>query len=167
MGTVILRLNEGNATVTAHAGRLQSGNPGSVLVTVTGGLDRIGTMANGDRLLVIGHGSPARIGAYSAEQLAGLLAGAGLPSGVAIDLVACQSGSTGAPFALELKLQLVSKKILPSSVSGGTNNMQVKPDGTPFTKTPGAGGTEITSGKQLQNTPWGPRTRNVNPTYKT
>ena len=167
MSTVILRLNEGNGTVTTHATKLQNGNPGSQLITVSSGLGALGQMKDGDHLLVIGHGSPTRLGGYDAADLASILAANDLRSGVWIDLVACQSGATGAPYALELKVNLGSKKIVPQSVTGGTNNMQVKADGTPYTKTPGSGGTEIVAGKEVVNTLWGPRTRNINPKYGT
>jgi hypothetical protein len=167
MSTVIVRLNESDPTVTLHATRLKDGNPGAQLITVTGGLNALGQMNIGDVLFIIGHGSPTAFGGYSAASLAKLLATNDLHSGISIDLVGCKVGATGAPYALDLKLQLVANKIVPTSVTGGTNNMQVKADGTPFTKTPGPGGTEILAGKQTVNTPWGPRTRNINPKYGT
>ena len=167
MPTLILRMNEGNPTVDLHANRLQTGIAGATIVTVSGGLSAIGNLRRGDHLYIIGHGSPAKLGGKTAAEIASLLASNGLHSEVAIELVACQSGSTGDPFALELKMQLVNNKILPAYVCGGTNNMQVKPDGTPFTKTPGPTGTEVLTGKQTVQTPWGPRTRNINPKYKT
>ena len=167
MSTVILRLNEGDATVTLQATWLQTGNPGSQIITVTGGLGALEQMKSGDQLFVIGHGSPRKIGGYTPAELAALLAANALPSGLWIELVACKAGASGAPFALELKVFLVSAKVVPISVTGGTNNMRVKNDGTPYTKTPGAAGTEIVAGKEVVNTPWGPRTRNINPKFGT
>jgi hypothetical protein len=167
MASVILRMNETDGTVTAHLGRLQTGHPLATTITVTGGLADIANIDRLETLFVLGHGGSTKLGGYTASALAKLLKDAEMKDGVVIELVACKSGWGGTPFALELKNELVMLKIRPTSVSGGTNNMQVKADGTPFTKQPGAGGAEIVAGKEIVNTPWGTRTKNVNPVYKT
>jgi hypothetical protein len=77
-----------------------------------------------------------------------------MPSGVNFELVACNGGAGGAPFALDLKTQLVSRKTVPGQVSGGTKNMRLRPDGTPCTKTPGKTGAEIHAGTETVDTPW-------------
>jgi hypothetical protein len=165
--TVILRLNEGDATVDTHLKRLKKGNGGAQVITVKTGISKLGDMKKGDKLIVIGHGSTKTLGKLSAQQIAELFSKNDMPSGVNIELVACKGGAGGAPLALELKTQLVSKKIVPGQVTGGTNNMKVKRDGTPYTKTPGKTGTEIHAGTETVDTPWGQRRRNVNPTYRT
>lgn len=94
------------------------------------------TLGHGDTLYIIGHGNTRKLGGYSPAEMATLLAKAGMPSGVAVELVACNSGSSGAPYALELKIQLVQNKILPNGVSGGTGYMSVKSDGTTTVRKP-------------------------------
>ncbi len=167
MSTVILRLNEGDATVTTYVDRLKKANSGAAVITVKSGVDRLGNMKKGDKLILVGHGNSKSLGKLTAQQLAELFSKHDLPSGVNIDLVACKSGAGGAPLALELKTQLVSKKIVPGQVTGGSNNMRVKRDGTPYTKTPGDTGTEIHAGTETVQTPWGERRRNVDPRYRT
>jgi hypothetical protein len=166
VSTVILRFNDGDPTVNGYTNYLKKANAGAEVISVKG-IGRLGRMKKGDKLFLIGHGSSSKLGTFTPQQLAEMFAKADFPSGVTIDLVACKSGAGGAPLALELKNQLVSKKIVPAKVTGGTNNMRVKPDGTPYTKTPGAAGTEVTAGTETVNTPWGQRRRNVNPTYGT
>jgi hypothetical protein len=168
MANAILRLNEGDATVNLYEPRL-SGGTGATVVTVSGGLGAIANVGSGETLYVLGHGSPTDLGGYTAAQLAKLLSDAGLKSGCSIVLVACNSGSGGAPFALELKVQLVSLKILPTSVSGGTDTMYVTNTGAPTTfwsKPDGTWG-HSTASTSTVNTPWGTRTVQSNPTYKT
>ncbi len=167
MSTVILRLNEGDSTVNTALDRLKKANGGAQVITVKSGINKLATMKKGDKLIVLGHGSTKSLGKLSAQQIAELFSKNDMPSGVNIELVACKGGAGGAPFALELKTQLVSKKIVPGHVTGGTNNMRVRPDGTPYTKTPGQTGTEIHAGTETVDTPWGQRRRNVNPTYRT
>lgn len=173
MTNVILRLNPGDSVVNTSLDRLKKKFPGDV-ATATSNLDKIGKLKSGDRLFVLGHGNRSALGKLSAHDLADLLAKAGLKSGVTVELVACNSGSGGAPFALELKQQLVSHKIVPKSVSGGTNYMVVDDTGAPGTRTAARGadgklratGT-VTQGTQREQTPWGERTRRVDPTYRT
>jgi hypothetical protein len=169
MAEMILRLHEGDVTVTGSLGRLQT--PGRTVVTESGGLGNLATLAAGDTLFILGHGSPSTLGGKSAEALAKLLADADFKSGISIELVACNSGTGSAPFALELKTQLVSRKIVPRTVAGGTNYMQVKGDGSLQTAGYDWGtrtwAPEVVDGTETVMTPWGPRKRNVVKTFKT
>jgi len=161
MSTVIFRTHEAEKVVTAALLILKK--PGMEVVTASGGLQRLARMRRGDRLMILGHGSPTSLGGYSAAQLAKVLSDASLPSGIDIELVACNCGAGGNPFALNLKTELVTQKIVPKSVIAGTGYMWVKDDGTPYSK--GTNGTEIVEGQRTVSTPWGNRVRNVSPTY--
>jgi hypothetical protein len=160
---VIFRTHETDATVTKALNRLKQ--PDMTVITKSGGLGEIATLKAGDKLIMLGHGSTTSLGGYTAAKLATELYHADLKSGVHVELVACNCGTGGAPFALELKMELVGKSILPASVVAGTGYMWVKSDGTPFSKT--KGGTEISEGTQTVSTPWGSRKRNVSPSYRT
>ena len=167
MTELILRLNEGNAAVDRNLARLETTGRKTVLVST--GVDAIGDLVAGDTLFILGHGSTSSLGGYSASELAALLSKAGLKSQIAIELVACNSGTGNAPFALELKTQLVSKKVVPSSVSGGTNYMIVGQDGghksvvVDFQAKTIA---DMEDGTQIVQTPWGPRRRNKPKSYE-
>lgn len=163
MATVIFRTHESDNVVTKALTLLKG--PGDDVVTASGGLARLGRMRKGDTLKILGHGNTTTLGGYSAADLAALLAKNELPSGIFIELVACNCGTGRSPYALELKTQLVGRKILPGGVVAGTGYMWVKQDGTPFSKT--KGGQEITAGRQAVATPWGAQMRNVNPSYTT
>lgn len=169
MAELILRLHEGDTTVDGALNRLTLGGTREY-VTERTGLSKIGTLAPGDRLFVLGHGDPNSVGDKSAEALAILLRDAGLVSGVHVSLVACNTGSSGAPYALELKRQLRSRGIAPASVSGGTEYMQVKDDGSlmvaDYDYATGQWKPEVTDGKETVNTPWGPRTRNIHSLFQ-
>jgi hypothetical protein len=169
MAEMILRLHEGDVTVDGALNRLKTA--GRTVVTETGGLEDLATLAAGDTLFILGHGATTTIGGKTASTLAKLLSDNGLESGIHIELVACNSGTGNAPFALELKTSLVSQKIVPASVSGGTNYMQVKSDGSisiaDYNWTTGTWSAETTDSAVSVNTPWGPRLRNVLRTYRT
>ena len=118
MKKVIFRTHETDATVTRALNRLKQ--PDMTVITKSGGLGEIGNLKKGDKLIMLGHGSTTSLGGYSAAGLAKELKDADLKSGVHIELVACNCGTGGAPFALELKMELVGKGILPASVVAGT-----------------------------------------------
>jgi hypothetical protein len=166
MTELILRMNEGNDVVDRNLSRLQT--TGRKSVKVSTGIDAIGDLKDGDTLFILGHGNPTKLGNKSAEEMAKLLSDAGLKSRIAIELVACNSGTGSVPFALELKTRLVSKKIVPSSVSGGTNYMVVGSDGAHkavavdfAAKT----AVEMDDSTEIVQTPWGPRRRNKPKSY--
>lgn len=163
MTKYILRLNTGDATVSAALKGLKAAGAATVLTIPTVG--QLEHAKKGDTLVVLAHGDTTHVDKYTARDLASVLEKAGLKSGVAIDVVACESGSSGAPFALELKNQLVQHKIIPSKVSGGTGEMWVTKGGRPFARD--ESGARKQAGKVQEETPWGTRTRNVDPRYET
>ena len=137
-------------------------------------IGKVGQLKKGATLILLAHGNTSKLGGKTPAQVAELLSKADLKSGVTIDLVACNSGTGGSPLALELKTQLVSKKIVPASVSGGAGYMAVLKSGdTVSAKKTGTNAhgkatySKVTAGKQKEQTPWGERTRNVKPTYRT
>ena len=159
MAELILRLHPGDATVDGAEARLKSG--GRTVITVASGLATLSTLVKGDTLFILGHGEPDSLGDYRAADLAKLLADNDLASGVAIQLVACNSGSGRAPYSLELKQALVSRKIVPASIQGGTNYMQVNADGSlsiaDYNFVTQQWSAEIQDGAQTVQTPWGPQ----------
>lgn len=159
MAEMILRLHPGDATVDGAQGRLATA--GRTVVTEAAGIGGISALGSGDTLFILGHGEPNDLGGYKPSALADLLAANGLKSGVAIQLVACNSGSGRAPYSLELKVSLVSKKIVPASIQGGTNYMQVNADGTLSVADYNWGtqtwSAEIQDGSQTVMTPFGPQ----------
>lgn len=167
MDSLILRLNEGDAVVDLYLQRLKTGS-GATDITVSE-LDQLSSLSADGTLYILGHGSTTDIGGYSAASLASLLAKHGMPSsGIEVVLVACNSGTGGAPFALELKVQLVSNKIVPASVSGGTSVMYVTEAGQPQAfQTSGTDWSHVTDETKTVSTPWGSRKVKKGPTYKT
>jgi len=80
-------------------------------------LGELGTISSGDILFLIGHGSPASLTGNSPADLAKILTDAGLRQPVQIMLYSCDTGFGGAPYALELKIQLVQRGVLCSVVA--------------------------------------------------
>ena len=166
-------MQTGDATVDGSVDRLKKSTGASVIELSQ--IAKVGQLKKGDTLILLAHGSTSKLGGKTPADIATLLAKADLKSGITIDLVACNSGTGGSPLALELKTQLVSKKIVPASVSGGAGYMAVlKSTGETIsakkTGTDAQGKatySKVTQGKEKQQTPWGERTRNVNPTYRT
>ena len=172
MTKLIVRMQEGDAIVNQSVDRLKTKTGASVIKLTE--IAKVGKLKKGDTLILLAHGNTSKLGGKTAAQIAELLAKSDLPSGVTIDLVACNSGTGGSPLALELKTQLVSKKIVPASVSGGQGYMAVLSSGTTISaKKTGvddkgkATYAQVTPGKQKEQTPWGERTRNVDPNYRT
>lgn len=159
MTEMILRLHPGDTTVDGAQARLAS--PGRAVVTEAAGIEGIADLESGDTLFILGHGEPNDLGGYSPTELAQLLSSNGLKSGISIQLVACNSGSGRAPYSLELKVSLVSRKISPASIQGGTNYMQVNSDGSlsvaDYNWATGAWSAEIQDDSQTVQTPWGPQ----------
>ena len=71
-------------------------------------------VASGDVLFIVGHGSATRqtLTGHSPAALAKLLTDSGLKQPVEIFLYSCNTGFGGAPYALELNIQLVQLKVL-------------------------------------------------------
>lgn len=74
----------------------------------------LSSVKSGDWLFVVGHGSASRqtLTGHSPSGLAKLLTDSGLSQPVEIFLYSCSTGFGGAPYALELKIQLVQQKVL-------------------------------------------------------
>jgi hypothetical protein len=89
--TMILRLNEGDQIVTDSLKRLKQ-KYGSATVIKWRETSKVGELKKGDQLIVVGHGDTSGIGHVNARQLADAFAKGDMPSGVVIDLVACESG---------------------------------------------------------------------------
>ena len=81
---------------------------GAISITPTG-LSRV---SRGDTLFIVGHGSTKTLAGHSPSQLASILTSNGLSKAVNIYLYSCNTGFGGAPYALELKMQMVQSKIL-------------------------------------------------------
>jgi len=81
---------------------------GAVSITLAG----LRNVARGDTLFVVGHGSAKTLAGRSPSALAKHLTDNGLSQPVNIFLYSCSTGFGGAPYALELKIQLVQLKIL-------------------------------------------------------
>jgi len=67
---------------------------------------QLSAIKSGGTLIINGHGSFSTVSGMNVTTLAKLLADNGLRGPVAIDLRACNTGTFGAPFALELKVAL-------------------------------------------------------------
>jgi hypothetical protein len=175
MTKVIVRMQEGDDVVNRSCERLGKSIGAKTIKLVD--VAKVGKLVKGDTLILLGHGNTSVLSKKSAQQIADLLAKADLKSGITIDLVACNSGTGGSPLALAVKTALVSHKIVPASVSGGQGYMRVLSDGsggigvrTKTGKVDAKGQpikAEVKSGKVKEQTPWGERTRNVNPDYRT
>lgn len=172
MTKLIVRMQEGDDVVNGSVERLQK-STGAAVIKLTE-IAKVGKLKKGDTLILLAHGNTSKLGGKTAAQIAELLAKADLVSGVTIDLVACNSGTGGSPLALAVKTELVSKKIVPASVSGGAGYMAVlKAGGVVSAKKTGVDDKgkatygQVKAGKEKVQTPWGERTRNVDPTYRT
>lgn len=175
MTKLIVRMQEGDKVVDKSCERLGKA-VGAKIIKLTE-IAKVGKLVKGDTLILLGHGNSSALSKKSAQQIADLLAKADLKSGITVDLVACNSGTGGSPLALAVKTQLVSHKIVPASVSGGQGYMRVLSDGSGGigvrTKTGqvdakgNAVKKEVKAGRTTEQTPWGQRTRNVNPEYRT
>jgi len=75
-------------------------------------IKELSKIANGDHFFIVGHGSQTSLAKYSPSALAKHLTDNGLSQPVNIFLYSCSTGFGGAPYALELKMQLVQQKIL-------------------------------------------------------
>jgi hypothetical protein len=173
MTKLIVRMQEGDDVVNGSCTRLKT-KLGAKIIKLTE-VAQVGKLKPGDTLILLAHGDTSKLGGKTPAQIADILAKADLPSGVIIDLVACESGKGGSPLALELKTQLVnSKKIVPKSVSGGTAYMAVLDQGKVISATADfdARGNatnvqQVNKGKVKEQTKFGERTRNVDPNYRT
>jgi hypothetical protein len=175
MTKLIVRMQEGDDVVNKSCERLEKATGAKTIKLAE--IAKVGKLVKGDTLILLGHGNTSALSKKSAEQIADILAKADLKSGITVDLVACNSGTGGSPLALAVKTQLVSHKIVPASVSGGQGYMRVLSDGSggigvrtktgQVDKKGRAIKSEVRAGTVKEQTPWGERTRNVNPEYRT
>src|SRR5262245_57583413 len=112
MASLILHLG-GADPVIIRSTQIMHQTFGFEVITPTYNLHKLEEIVRGDILVINGHGDPVSLGGYSVKDLASLLARAGLRGPVEIELIACETGWGGAPYALELKVDLVqSHKIM-------------------------------------------------------
>jgi hypothetical protein len=82
----------------------------------------------GEKVVINGHGDPDTLGDLTYTQLAALLAKGGLKGPVSIELIACETGWGGAPYALNLKVELVQAHKIMCAVSAPTHFISVLDD---------------------------------------
>jgi hypothetical protein len=113
-------MNEGDPAVTRGATGLQAETGFAIVLEseLAGKNDKLAGIKNDEELVIHGHGSPTTLGGKTPIELAKILADSGLTGPVLILLFACEGGSTGAPFALELKLALVQGHKIMCAVTG-------------------------------------------------
>jgi len=78
----------------------------------------LGNIKSSGDLYLHGHGEPSKLGDKTPTEMAKFLADQGLRGPVVIHLYACNGGTGGAPFALELKVALVQGHKIMCSVDG-------------------------------------------------
>jgi len=88
---------------------------GAISINLTG----LTNVSRGDTLFIVGHGSAVKmtLAGHSPANLAEILTDNGLSQPVNIFLYSCNAGFGGGPYALELKMELVQKKILCSVIA--------------------------------------------------
>jgi hypothetical protein len=111
MASLVLQFNEfddasvGNTTLLEMNLGIES--VGSSRITEAGE-QPLTVVGKDETLYIVGHSGGNKLGGYSVKELAAILHKGGLGVGpLSIGLVACNTGSGHAPFALELKVQLV------------------------------------------------------------
>jgi hypothetical protein len=129
MASLILRLDVGDQVIDRSTLILQQ-QKGWDVITPNSNLSKLGNVGRGETLIINGHGDPVSLGGYSTSGLAALLAQGGLRGPVEIQLIACETGWGGAPFALELKVALVQGQKIMCSVSAPTHFVSVQNDGS-------------------------------------
>lgn len=130
---IIVRLDEGDDEVDNGAERLEE-QYGYEVVTESylrshQADQKLATIRLNGELIVHGHGDTTELGNLKPTQLAQLLAGNGLKGPVVIKLFACNGGTGGAPYALELKVALVQGHKVMCSVEGARGFLGLDPFG--------------------------------------
>ena len=131
MASLILRLDIGDAVIDRST-RILREHLGVEVITARNMLYKLAQVAADETVYVNGHGNPNTIGGLSVNELASLLAKGGLRGPVNIVLIACNTGWGGAPFALNLKVELAQSKKIRSAVSAPNGFVSVRDDGTPY-----------------------------------
>ena len=112
MANLILRLDKGDGIINKSTKILRE-QTGYEVITDNNMTYKLGTINSGENLIINAHGDTTTCGGYTAKELAALLAKYGLKGPVNINIIACETGFGGAPYALELKMELVqAHKIL-------------------------------------------------------
>ena len=136
---MIVRLDEGDADVDNGVDRLER-QFGYEVITESylnghTAEQKLANIRSGGTLIVHGHGDTTELGNRSPTQLAKLLADGGLRGPVVISLYACNGGTGGAPYALELKVALVQGHKVMCSVDGRKGFLGLFPGGQWVVKT--------------------------------
>ena len=124
---LILRLDVGDGTIDRST-RILRDKLGYEVITAENMLYKLKDVGQGEKLIINGHGDPDSLGGLSYTQLAALLAKGGLKGPVEIQLIACETGWGGAPYALNLKVELVQSRKIVCSVSAPTHFISVQSD---------------------------------------
>ncbi len=95
----------------------------------------IAGLGDGDKVYIVGHGSPTTLGGETPNGIAFALKRAGLRSGVIVSLVSCNTGTTDNSFAHLLKTELASTFEVDCQVVGRKGLATVSKSGSVFTKT--------------------------------
>ena len=173
MPNLILRLNLGD-TVIDRSTVILSNSTGSEVVTPVTNAHKIALVNTGETLIINAHGSSDSCGGYSHENLAAFLAKHGLRTGANIEIIACETGFGGSPYALNLKTELVQGHKIICKVTAPTRYVAINDDSSKLVcdATFAVNGdvtsvTPVVEGTQLINTPWGTRKVNKTTDYKT
>jgi hypothetical protein len=131
MASLILRLDIGDAVIDRSTKILRE-NLGVEVITARNMLYKLAQVGADETVYINGHGSPNSIGGLSVNELAGLLAKGGLRGPVNIVVIACNTGWGGAPYALNLKIELIQSKKIRSAVSAPNGFISVRNDGSTY-----------------------------------
>lgn len=115
----------------------------------------LANLKSSGNLYLHGHGSPKSLGGKSPTAMAKFLADQGLKGPVVIHLYACNGGTGGAPYALELKVALVQGHKVMCSVNGAKGFLDLGADWTIAKKSSdpvGSGPALNAPGSQYQTT---------------
>ncbi|MBE0616335.1 MAG: hypothetical protein IH608_00225 [Proteobacteria bacterium] len=173
MASLILRLDTGDAVIDRSTKILRE-QTGYEVITDTNMTYKLATIGRNENLIINAHGDATSCGNYSVTELASLLARKGLKGPVNIQIIACETGFSGAPYALQLKMELVQAHKIMANVSAPTRYVAVQDNGhtAVMDATFAANGsvtsvTPVNDGVRLVNTPWGTRRVRTAQQYRT
>lgn len=124
---LILRLDVGDTTID-NSTRILRQQLGYEVITQNNMLYKLAEVGRDETVIINGHGDPTTLGNLTYTQLAALLAKGGLKGPVNIKLIACETGWGGAPYALNLKIELVQAHKIMCAVSAPTHFVSVMDD---------------------------------------
>lgn len=173
MPNLILRLDVGDRVIDRSTKILRQ-QTGYEVVTDSNMTYKLAKVDRGGNLIINAHGDATTCGNYTAKDLAKLLAEHGLKGPVNITIIACETGFGGAPYALELKMELSQAHKIQANVTAPTRYVAVQDNGhkVVMDATFGANGTvtsvnPVNDGVRIVNSPWGPRKVRVAQQYET